>query len=116
MPLADGIHVAPPSVDLNTPPGSTPANSVEDEPGSIASALTQGPKSPSISAHVAPPSVLLKAPPVSVEKYTVAGAPGSMAMAVAVFPPGGLRPVSCHLAPPSTLLNAATVEPLYVPA
>ncbi len=115
MPSLEGAQVIPPSMDLNTP-GTTPAYSVEGKRGSMTSALTVWPDSPSRVAHVAPPSVLLYAPPLRVETYTVAVSVGSMAMAVGMLAPVTLNPVTRHLAPPSTLLYTETKEPFQVPA
>src|SRR5438105_4490771 len=81
-------QLAPPSVDLNTPPWLA-ANTVWESTGSIARLSMDWSPSPTFAVfHVPPPSTLLRTPPPKMPAYTVSGSFGSMATA-STAPPRG---------------------------
>src|SRR5262245_50224010 len=83
------LHVAPPSILLNTPANPFPAKTVEEAFGSMTMAPTDEVARPVlIGVQNFPPVVVLNAPPASVPAYNTSGARRSMAR-VTGMPPSG---------------------------
>ena len=86
-------HVAPPSVDLNTPrpkdtelrtfPSPVPTYNTDGFPGSNAKSPTANVDCPSESGcHVVPALVVFQTPPAAVPTYTVFASPSTPSMSV----------------------------------